>query len=199
MTVVLNYGPQVSGLLALAASFKNWLDSAWNQTKLAEEGIPIPVVGTTGWKQREQQNDSRSGANRILFLPGSMDSGNEGTFAQPERGASGLYLGNPRMLYTWSRVVTASIWSVDNRDTRNEELQIAASDTMIELVVQGLINCGGTANIRLTSIKRDPKVSINQVYGLEKLLEFVHKEGLFDLPNDQVTDVTQVVNRNPPQ
>lgn len=112
-----------------------------------------------------------------------------------------------RPLWTWHRWVTASVWSVGQTtalgtapspaDLANEELQIRASDALVDLVLAGLHKCGqgqpidpGTGNIQRPRLRRDPRVSANMGYGLEVLLEFVHVEPIgFDLPNDVITDV----------
>jgi len=210
MSLVRVQGPQRSGLLALVEGLRAWFALPFVAAKCAEERVRIPVIGRTGWRQREQQlNTSPEGGNRVLLLPGNA-SGALGTLAMPERPGVG-YGGNPRLLWTNLRVVTASVWSYDPDNPDDEEAQIEASDQLVELTLQGLdksfratlddagetvVEVAGTGAILPgATLRRDTKVSVNAVMGLEVLIEFVHVEPLYDMPNDLITEVLPVIEK----
>jgi hypothetical protein len=158
---------------------------------LASYGMPAPLVGTTGWKQRQRiLNQGVGQANRVLFMPGD-DKGAEGDLVQPRRTN-----GNPRALWKWERIVTASIWAVDSTDTANEELQIQASSNLFQLTTQA-IQWFASADYVMRRVRRDPLVSENLPFGREILVELIHREPLFDIPQKVVTGFSPNVQRNP--
>jgi len=126
----------------------------------------------------------------------------------PDRPPVG-YGGNPRVLWTWDRIVTASIWSYDPTAADNdEEAQLRAATQLLELVAQGLdksfvvdadgnVEIAGTGAITLLSVRRDLKASVNLPFGIEQLVTFVHEEPLYDMPSDVITQVTPKIVRNP--
>lgn len=191
MSLIRGLGPQKSGLLGLADNFRTFLAIQGIADKWTSEGVSIPTVGTTGWKQREQNlNVGAAGANRIVFLPGNQ-AGDMGSCRQPRRNGPDY----PRVLDTWDRIVTASLWSVDNDDKRDEELQLSASDKMLELFRQVINACATGSAKPPHRIYRDPKANSNNAgYGIEILVEFIHCEPLFDLPSDLMTDVNLVLS-----
>jgi hypothetical protein len=162
---------------------------------LSAAGITPPVVGTSGWKQREQQLNQSKGpgnrANRILLIPGN-ERGEEGDFVQAKHRTS-----NPRRLWTWERIVTASIWQVDSSDRANEELQLNASFLLLVLFTQGM-QFLRSADYVYRSAHRDPVMSANVQFGRELLVEFIHRQPLNDMPQTVVEGGLPTVLRNPP-
>jgi hypothetical protein len=188
-------GPDLSPLLELTDGVRAWFTNPSVQPLLAQMRITAPVVGTTGWKQREQQlNQGPGQANRVLFIPGTFpDGADEGEQVPPIR-RKGVQF---RVIATWKRIVTASIWAVDTTDRNNEEKQILACDRLHQLVVAALrwVAVGdfdGTGKVR-----RDPKQSANMGFGIERLFEFVHQEEVLDLPVNLATGVTPVLTKSP--
>lgn len=158
---------------------------------LASYNIVGPMVGTTGWKQRQKIiNQGQGQANRVLFIPGN-DKGEEGDLVQPRRTNS-----NPRSLWKWERIFTCSIWAVDSSDIANEELQIQASSNLLQLTLQAM-QWYASADIVLHKIRRDPVHTENLPFGREVLVEGIHREPLFDIPQAVVTGFTPNVQRNP--
>lgn len=196
--------PDLSPLIELSNGVRAWLagappydghttdvEASYAPAYMAQVGMVAPLVGTTGWKQREQQlNQGPGRANRVLFIPGTFpDGADEGEQVPPVR-RKGVYF---RVLATWRRKITASIWAVDTSDARNEEKQIQACDSLHQLVVSALRSvCRGDFDGTGT-IRRDPKQSANLGFGIERLFEFVHLEEVLDLPvNTSGTPVTPV-------
>lgn len=158
---------------------------------LASCGLTPPIVGSTGWKQRQQiLNQGKGQANRVLFIPGN-DKGEEGDIVQPRRTNS-----NPRSLWKWERIFTCSIWAVDSSDIANEELQIQASSNLLQLTVQAM-QWFASADIVLRKIRRDPVHTENLPFGREVLVEGIHREPLYDIPQAVVTGFTPNAQRNP--
>jgi hypothetical protein len=202
-----------SGILLLAGGVRTWFGLVGGTVDFGNGAGPVPVpnvvkllagyglvpptVGATGWKQREQiLNQGGGGANRVLFLPGN-EQGEEGVFAQPRRTS-----GNPRSLWKWERLLTMSVWSFDPSDPDNEEVQIAASDNLLEMSIQAL-QWFASADYILQKARSGarwgdkPAMSANLPFGREVLIEFIHREPLFDVPTVVVTGVTPNVIKNP--
>lgn len=161
---------------------------------LAQVGMAAPFVGTTGWKQREQiLNQGLGGANRVLFLPGTFpDGADQGEMLEPVR-RKGLYY---RVLGTFRRIVTVSLWSVDNAapgNLQNEELQLIAAGRLRSLVFAALHAVALGDFRREGPVRRDPVTTANLGFGIEELYQFAHDEEQLDLPvNTSGTPVTPV-------
>jgi hypothetical protein len=200
--------PVVDPLVALREDLSTWFTLSggthdWGQgagaipvadivATLKAQGITPPVIGTTGWKQREQQlNQGPGRANRILLLPGN-ERGDEGVFIQGHVRRS-----NPRVLFTWERICTASIWGVDTTERSNEELQLNASFLLLVLFNQAMQYLR-SADYVFKSARRDPKMSQNVQFGRELLVEFIHRQPIFDMPQPVVEGGLPTVVRNPP-
>jgi hypothetical protein len=218
MALVLGTIAQRSGLVALAHAVADWFADPDVTTKYGYLGIPIPTVTTLGWRQREIQlnRSPGAGANRIAFLDGHgpSDRRTHGELSWP-RGAGnaagtvtvtsqGTFpvtrggFGTPRNLAGWEREFTLSIWTVlDVGSNVIEEAQIGLADTVLESVVQGLLN-KGTGNVRMPMRVYQDKHSVNLTYGIERLVECKHFEPLQDIPNDVITDASPVIERIPP-
>jgi hypothetical protein len=181
-----------SAVLLLAHKVTEWFTIPEIAAYYASISFVPPFVGTTGWKQREQQlNVSPQGANRMLFIPGTLAGGDEGALENPRRTA-----GNPRSLARWARVLTVSLWSVDKTDPQNEELQIEASDNLLEAAMQALVHVAHD-DVIFSKVSRDPAASKNLPFGREVLLEFVHREHLLDFTRPVVQGATPSIERVP--
>lgn len=185
-----------SGIVALSDGVRAYFAQPYLVTYFQTLGVSLPVVGTCGWKQREQILNVASGPpgqvnRRVLFMPGT-EGGDEGATTQPRRTS-----GNPRTLLTWNRIVTASIWAVDTSDGANEEAQIAAADNLFEMTVQALQQFAAADFVVDGAVRRDPKTSKNLPFGREVLFQFIHREPLFDIPQQVVMGVTPTVERTP--
>lgn len=201
MSLVLTTSPQGSGLLALADGLREHLKLSWIATKYAAHGAPAPFVGKTGWKVREQNEASPEGGNRLLLIPGhgTGTSRQHGALELPRHSGIGTpgwnakdSEGTARTNWTWPRRFTLSVWSYDPRDDRDEELQITASDTLLEMALAGLVAVGRGSVFAAGEIYQDP-FSANAPFGIELLVPLVHREPLYALPNDVITDVSVVV------
>lgn len=163
------------------------------------------VVTPCGWDQRPRIiNQGTPGANRILLIPGKEPGGAAGaggTLTRDSRPSTA----NPRALVTWRKDMTMSVWAVDTTDLHNEELQIAAVETLLELAVRAahnavdpntLINVG-VATIEWGAVRYTvPPIAMS--FGKEVLVEFVHKCPLFDAPVDKALPQL-VLGRSPDQ
>lgn len=144
-------------------------------------------VAAAGWRQRPQQlNQGSPGANRIVLYPGREPGGTSGDGGELTRNRMPS-TDNPRALVTWIRPMTMSVWAVDNTDTYNEELQIAAVERLLELAVQAVHNAVdpatntpvGVATVEWGALRyTNPPVEMR--FGQEILVEFLHKCPLFD-------------------
>jgi hypothetical protein len=200
-----------SGIIALSDGVRSFFTTPAIAAYFAKNGVSIPVVGTTGWRQREQNLNVAPSAptvtqpagqvnRRVLFIPGT-EGGDEGSFSEPRhRTGVGPHASNtkPRVLATWDRIVTASVWAVDMSNRNDEQLQIAAADNLLEMVVQAL-QWFAQADFVAGSgkIRRDPKMTANLPSGREVLYQFVHREPVFDLPRAVVPGGLPTVVRNP--
>jgi len=184
---------RLSALLALSDNFRIWLTQPGVASYLASMGLAAPNVTACGWKQREQQlNQGPGRANRVIFIPGTIDGDSLGDITEPRRS------GDPtqRTLFTWERTITASLWACDKSATADEEAQIEASENLLQLTVAG-IQAVASADWIATRTRRDSKASENMPFGQEILLEFLHRELLIDLPQRVRGNVTPVVNKQP--
>lgn len=199
--------PDLEPLIELSNSVRAWIAGAspydgndpvlaasTAPAYLAQVGMVAPLVGTTGWKQREQQlNQGPGQANRVLFIPGTFpDGADQGRMLPPVRRKGPYY----RVLATFRRIVTVSIWAVDNAapgNLDNEELQIVAIGRLRSLVFAALHSVALGDFRREGPVKRDPSTSKNMSFGIEELYQFEHDEEQLDLPtNTSGTPVTPV-------
>jgi hypothetical protein len=164
----------------LSDGVRCFFELPWVITYAQQNYVTLPSVGITGWKTREQQlNALGSGSNRVIFIPGRVDSPDQGTFVEPRRSST-----NPRPLATWLRPVTASIWSCDVEHRSDERKQIEASTKMLALVWKAIVYTI-QADAILEKASKDPK-NVNQSFGIELLLEFIHRQPVLDFTNPVV-------------
>jgi hypothetical protein len=135
-----------SGLIALSDGVREYFGA---------QGITA-VVTPVGWRYRTfQVNQGPGGGSRVCFIPGRIDPTMPGApkvmpagaIRQPSTSsppgvprAGSLLAGvrNPRPLRNWDKIVSVSIWAVDTSDVNNDELQLAATEDLLEATVQAM-------------------------------------------------------------
>jgi hypothetical protein len=170
------------------------------QENLVEYGSSAVVA--FGWRARQQViNQGPGGASRIVLIPGDPDSGNAGTL---ERGH--LVSTNPRVLLTWGKLVTMSVWGVDSSSDaalQDEAKQAIATENLFELAVRAAHNAVdpdtgdflGAASLHWLTPKWSTK-NTNLYFGRELLVPFVQKGPLFDSTFAVTTTAQAVINRD---
>lgn len=158
------------------------------------EGVSVPPVG---WRQRVQKlNEGTGRANRVLFMPGAIASGDV-----PEVTDLGKLLrgrqssNNPRVLFEWDIPFTMSVWAVDMTDRNDEQLQIIAVTNLLELALQAVHNARlpenpgdpasplisvGLANLITPATVRIVTRNAEQYFGREILVGMSMKTPLYD-------------------
>lgn len=201
MSLITSVAPHRSGLLELVRRAQQYLEHDWVRKKYADQGARLPVFAKTGWKQREQNFASPEGGNRLLVIPGhgSGTRLQHGALEQPRHsgigtpGYSTSYAGGARAEFSWPRKFILSVWSYDGRDDRDEELQIEASDQLLELAVNALV-AAGNGSVRPAGDIYQDEFSPNAPFGIELLVPMTHSSPLYGLPHDVITDVSLSVN-----
>lgn len=135
-----------SGLIALADGVRAYFE--------AQEASA--VVTPVGWRYRTfQLNQGPGGGSRVCFIPGRIDPAMPGApkvmpagaILQPSTSSppgvprvGGIQAGvrNPRPLRNWDKIVSVSIWGVDGTDVNNDELQLAATEDLLELTIRAM-------------------------------------------------------------
>lgn len=153
-----------------------------------------------GWRRRPQQiNQGTGGANRVVFSPSIGDSGGAIVSARfpgnrRVRDGSGNLVGDVRSLQDWTRECTVSVWAVDATDLHNEELQIAATESLFEWVVRAVhVAPGAFAEAKFTDVKWT--IPAERSYGVELLASLTFKHPIFDVPRDLVIPAGVAVSR----
>jgi hypothetical protein len=186
-----------SGLIALTDGVRAFFEQDWVAAYFANLGVTIPFVTTTGWKQREQQINVNPGSpqtpgqvnRRVTFMPGT-DKGDEGTFKEPRRTS------NPRAIATWERLITCAVWAVDTSNLADEQAQITACDNLLEMTLQAIQSFAHADFVASSvKVKRDVKQSNDMPFGYERLFEFVHREPIYDIPQEVVRNVVPNIQR----
>jgi hypothetical protein len=193
-----------SALLALTDNVRTWLQQPYVQQYITSLGVYPPVVTTTGWAQRQQVlNQGPGQANRICFMPG-LQNGDQGQLHQPRHrqpyGGGRTQQAPPggRVLFTWDRSITVSIWACDTTQSPStvaEEAQIEASDNLLQLTVEAIQACSGADWVPVR-IRKDPG-TVNVTFGIELLLECIHHESLLDVPEGLVMGATPALSKVP--
>lgn len=165
-----------SSLLALANGVRVYMASV----------NPSVTVAVTGWKQRAQHlNQGAPGANRILLIPGDLQ-GRDGKLDRELRNTGR----NPRVLITWERLVTMSVWACDTSQKDSDEAQIVAVENLLEQAIQA-VHTGvdpdtktpvGLANITWGSV-RWTVANQEMAFGREVLVDFTQQAVFLDRPN----------------
>jgi len=185
-----------SGLIALSDGVRAYFEA--NRIDAS-----VPAVG---WRQRTMwTNEGPGGGSRVIFMPGQFDGGLD---SRPLKGGSFHKArqthDDPRPLVWWARLATLSVWAVDPDRPDDEELQIAATEDLLEKAVSAAHNAidpvtgspVGLADLiwgDLTWV-RPPS---DAAFGREILLTFTHGSALFDLPIGIATPQGAVA-RDPP-
>lgn len=176
-----------SGLVQLVADVRAYL---------AEDDLGTEV--RLGWKEATKQiNQGVGGANRVVFTP-SDPSGKGGKLdAIHQPGPRDIFEttivgGEPvrrrvatvRGIYNCERVATVSVWAVDKTDPASEELQIEATETLLERTLRA---CRSSANANfvpgeITWLKPQQE----HLFGREVVVAFVLRHPFFDRPNEVV-------------
>lgn len=193
-----------SGLIALADGMRAYF---------AQQKVPA-VVTPVGWKYRSfVLNQGPGGGSRVCLIPGKIDPSagtppkvsEAGRFSQPHFGDAGSGGGyaNPRRLANWERVVTLSVWAVDARDLRNDELQFAALEDLVEATYQAMHNAVDPVtgiNVGLADVVLEDAVWVlppaEIAFGRELVAYFRHFGPLFDA-GDNVVTPKPAIARNP--
>jgi hypothetical protein len=196
----------VSGLVALVNAVT--LDFA-KRGIASPGGVPVQVL--SGLKNR-----SLWSVPRVVFIPGKFDGTlppkplDEGRLVPPEHTKAD----NPRELATWERLVTCSVYTVDETDIQNDLLQVAALDSLVESTLQSIWNAftpnvapiggnnkeygyTGQASIAFT----DSPVTriypgVEFTHGGEILFTFTQKGPFFDVPIPTVTPTVIVMSKS---
>lgn len=126
-----------SGLLALVRGMRAYLEANSFQ-------VPVRV----GWNVRNRiDNQGPGGGNRIILVPGEFDPSSGVPRAQRagliDRDAPQNHVEldpQVRALAWWHEAITCSVWAVDAEKPQDEEHQISATETLLELTVQAIHN-----------------------------------------------------------
>ena len=167
--------------------------------KTGANPLPIQASVSFGWREREKIiNQGPGGASRIVVIPGNPRTGAAGKFTRGHQTSS-----NPRVLLTWSKLATLSVWGVDTTSLTNEAKQAVATETLVELAVQALHNAVdpdtgdplGVGNITWGDPEWGAPSNTNQYFGRELLISFTQHGPLFDQAYAVITNATAVVSR----
>lgn len=177
-----------SGLVGLVRGVRAYFDA---------NGVTAAV--SLGWTQRyRQDNQGSGGANRVIFISGETD----GSAGPPKvlkggeldrDGAQNFVAVNAnneriRALAWWHRIVTVSVWAADPASPQDEELQIEATDALLESTLQALHNGSdpdtgqytGGANIEHWGAVAYTTPPVEAAFGREYMFQIVILEGYFD-------------------
>ncbi len=151
----------------------------------------LTAVGVTahvslGWRERTKQiNQGPGGANRVVFTP-SDDSGRGGEIVatqQPgqRKSSDGT---SRRALFDWDRYLVVSVWGVDGTSPEDESLQIEATETLFERVMQGVQNFAGQgAHWGSVTWTNSP---LERAFGKELRAALIFRHPMFDAENQTV-------------
>jgi hypothetical protein len=190
-----------SGLLALKRGVAEYF-----------EAQSVSASVRVGWTARNRQdNAGPGGANRVVFIPGEFDP----TSGAPKvlragkidrDGEQNFVDLDPRLrvLAWWHEAVTCSVWAVDSDHPQDEELQIEATETLLEQTIQGIHNAvdpdTGT-NVGFANIEDfgEPFWVLppgEMAFGRELVFGFVLYVPLFDAPTG-IAYPSPAVGRDP--
>lgn len=185
-----------SGIIALSDGVRAFF---------AANAIPA-VVTPVGWRYRGfQMNESApGGGSRVCFIPGKIDPTapaspkvlDAGIITQPTLTTPGPRLGgvqsgvgNPRPLAAFHKILSISIWGVDTSDTSNDELQLAATEQLLDWTYAAMHNAVdpvtgkivGMLDIELTDAQWVVP-PVDRAFGRELVLFAIAHGPIFDLP-----------------
>lgn len=182
-----------SGFLAVVASVR---------ASFAAQGNTAVVE--VGWKRRwRQDNQGAGGASRVVFTP-SEDNGAGGNILPPKfpgdrqlRDGSNNVVGHVRALADEEHTSIVSIWAVDNTDRENEELQIAAVETLKEQTMNAIYESQGAfASVTWGAKTWTPPPE--RAFGLELRFGMTLRTPIFMPPTLRIFPTGFVVNRGEP-
>lgn len=194
-----------SGLIALSDGVRAYF---------AQNSVPA-LVTPVGWRYRSWNTGGPGGGSRVCFVPGKLDPSaltppkimDAGRLTQPRKAAPGPRMGgpmggsgNPRPLRWWHRIVSVCVWGVDLTDTSNDELQLQATEDLVELTVQAMHNAIDPVdgvNVGLADIEWSECVWTvppqDRGFGREWVGYFEHATPLFDATLDTTTPQPAIV------
>lgn len=163
------------------------------------------IVAPVGWRERAKiTNQGPGGASRVCFIPGDFDAS-----GAPKASRGGALVSpkhthlNPRQLLGWDRACTVSVWGVDPAALSDEQAQIAATETLLELTIRAMhsaVDPDTQKNVGLADIRWGEATwtipPLEQSFGREVLVSFVHRATFFDATIERTTPKPAVA-RNP--
>jgi hypothetical protein len=191
-----------SGLIALSDGLRAFF---------AANAVPA-IVTPVGFRYRTfQTNQGPDGGSRVCLIPGKIDPTSPappkvleaGTFRGASQSANRSGPGGPRPLATWDRIVSLSVWGVDPSDTSNDELQLAATENLLEWTYRGLhaaVDPVTGKNVGLSAVELQDAAwvapPVERAFGRELVAWFVHSGPLYDLV-PRLTFPTPVLTKGP--
>jgi hypothetical protein len=127
-----------SGLVGLARGLRSYFAS-----------VNCSAAVLVGWNARARQDNSGAGgANRVVLVPGVFDPSAGAPkvlkAGRIDRDGPMNFYADPTLRMVpvawWHEGVTCSVWAVDPTAPTEEERQIEATESLLELTVQGLKN-----------------------------------------------------------
>lgn len=140
-----------------------------------------------GMRERWKQiNEGTNGANRVVFVPGSIPDGKDGVL----KGAVGTGEGidvdgtvKARALFDQEKIVTICIWAADPTDPGavDETVQQQAIEQLFELVMQGIKrSAAGAANAAAAGAPQYNANPNERRFGIEYRLELAVDTRILD-------------------
>lgn len=140
-----------------------------------------------GMRERWKQiNEGSNGANRVVFVPGSVPDGKDGpltgtTGPGETIGTDGTV--KPRSLFDQKKIVTICIWAADTTDPTaiDETLQQQAIEQLFEYVLQGIKrSAAGAGNAIVAGAPQYNAIPNERRFGIEYRIELELDTRLFD-------------------
>jgi hypothetical protein len=101
--------------------------------------------------------------------------------------------GTPRALFTKARRFTVSVWSYDPTAPDDEGCQIAANDSLEEMVLAGLV-AAANGSVKPGGETYQDDLSWNLPLGIELLVPLILDEPRYGLPPDVITEVSAEIS-----
>ncbi len=149
-------------------------------------GDTAPAV-KFGFLERGKQAQGPGRANRIVFLPADL-SGNAGKLAAPrDVGRQTVSEDNAptaevRPLLSWERVFAMSVWAYDGSAARDELVQFAAVEALLEKAAQALEQVHGAGGPNVAWGGVTAVVTKENTFGAELLVSLQLIHPLMDAP-----------------
>lgn len=173
-----------SGLLAAVGAVR---------TFFSDNGVSAVV--DVGWKRRvRQDNQSPSGAGRVVFTPSGSDAGDGGKLVQarftgprslrdPSATDPRKVIGSVRSLLEWERRCLVSVWAADvaPQNREDEAAQIEAVESLTEWTVRAVHAAPGAfASVVWGATTWTPPAE--RAFGLELRFDLTFRHPMFDTP-----------------